>query len=114
MWAFARFRNDIWCIDFAYVDKLAEETNGVKFLLVRQDLFNGTVNAEGMKTKDSQETTKAFSSMLTKKNRPKKIRVGKGTEFAGASEKIVLLMRYKFTLSRVRLRRLLLNVQNDH
>ena len=70
--AFARFRNEIWCMDLAYVDKLAKENNGVKYLLVRQDLFDRTVNANGMKTKDSQETVKAFSSMITKRNRPKK------------------------------------------
>ena len=40
-----------------------------------------------MKTKGSQETVKAFSSMITKKNRPKKIWVDKGTEFAGAFKK---------------------------
>ena len=73
MRAFARFRNEIWCMDLAYVDKLAKENNGVKYLLVRQDLFDRTVDAKGMKTKDSQETVKAFSSMITKKNRPKKI-----------------------------------------
>ena len=64
-----------------------QKKNGVKYLLVRQDLFDGTVNAKGMKTKDSQETVKAFSSMITKKNRPKKIWVDKGTKFAGALEK---------------------------
>ena len=40
-----------------------------------------------MRTKDSQENVKAFSSMITKKNRPKKIWVDKGTEFAGAFKK---------------------------
>ena len=40
-----------------------------------------------MKTKDAQETVKAFSSMITKRNRPKNIWVDKGTEFAGAFEK---------------------------
>ena len=85
--AFARFKNEIWCMDLAYVDKLAKENNGVQYLLVRQDLFDRTVNAKGMKTKDSQETVKAFSSMITKKNRPKKIWVDKGTEFAGAFKK---------------------------
>ena len=55
MRALARFRNEIWCMDLAYVKKLAKETNGVKYLLVRQDLFDRTVNAKGMKTKDSQE-----------------------------------------------------------
>ena len=73
MSAFARFRNEIWCMDLARVDKLAKENNGVKYLLVRQDLFDRTVNAKGMETKDSQETVKAFSSMITKKKRPKKI-----------------------------------------
>ena len=87
MTAFARFRNEIWCMDLAYVDKLAKENNGVKNLLVRQDLFDRTVNAKGMKTKDSQETVKAFSSMITKRNRPKKNSVDKGTELAGAFKK---------------------------
>ena len=98
MRAFARFRNEIWCMDLAYVDKLAKENNGVKYLLVRQDLFDRTVKAKGMKTKDSQETVKAFSSMITKRNRPKKIWVDKGTEFAGALKNFVLLRGYKFTL----------------
>ena len=64
-----------------------QKNNGVKYLLVRQDLFDRTVNAKGMKTKDSQETVKAFSSMITKRNRPKKIWVDKGTEFVGAFKK---------------------------
>ena len=28
--AFARFKNEIWCMDLAYVDKLAKDNNGVK------------------------------------------------------------------------------------
>ena len=40
-----------------------------------------------MKTKDSQKTVKAFSSMVTKMNRPKKFWVDKGMEFAGAFKK---------------------------
>ena len=43
MRAFARFRNEIWCMDIASVDNLA---NGVKYLLVRQDLFVRTVDAK--------------------------------------------------------------------
>ena len=61
-----------------------QKNNGVKYLLVRQGLFDRTVNARGMKTKDSQETVKAFSSMITKKNLPKKIWVDTGTESAAA------------------------------
>ena len=83
MKAFARFKNEIWCMDLAYVDKLAKDNNCVKYLLVRQDLFDRTVDAKGMKSKDSKETVRAFLSMTTKKNQPKKIWVDKGTEFAG-------------------------------
>ena len=82
--AFARFRNEIWRMDLAYVDKLAKKNNGVKYLLVHQDLFDRTANAKVMKTKDSQETVKAFSSMITKRNPRKKIWADKGTELAGA------------------------------
>ena len=87
MRAFARFKNEIWCMDLAFVDKLAKENNGVKYLLVRQDMFDRTVDAKGMKTKDSKGTAKFFSKMVTKKNRPKKIWVDQGTEFAGDSKK---------------------------
>ena len=44
MKAFARFRNEIWCMDLAYNDKLAKDNNGVKYLLVGQDLFDRTVD----------------------------------------------------------------------
>ena len=66
--AFARFKNEILCMDLAYFDKLAEDKNGVKYLLVRQDLYDRTVYAKGMKTKDSKENVRAFLTMITKKN----------------------------------------------
>ena len=40
-----------------------------------------------MKTKDSKETVKTFSKIITKKNRPKKIWVDQGSEFAGEFKK---------------------------
>ena len=83
MKAIARFKNEIGRMDLAYVDKLAKDINGVKYLLVRQDLFDRTVDAKGMKPKHSKETVRAFLTMITKKNRPKKIWVDKGTKFAG-------------------------------
>ena len=74
-------------MDLAYVDKLAKDNNGVKYLLVRQDLFDRTVDAKGMKTKDTKETGKTFSKMITQKIRPKKISVDQGTDFAGDFKK---------------------------
>ena len=87
MRAFARFKNEVWCMDLAYVDRLAKEKNGVKYLLVLQDLFDRIVNAKGMRIKASQETVKGFSSMISKEIQPKKIWVEKGTEFAGVFKK---------------------------
>ena len=60
-------------MDLVYVDKLANDNNGVKYLLVRQDLFDRTVDAKDMKTYDCEETLRAFLSTITKKIRPKKI-----------------------------------------
>ena len=87
MRAFARFQNEIWCMDLAYVNKMPKDNIGVKYLLVRQDLFDRTVDAKGMKTKDSKETAKTFSKLITKKNRSKKVWVDQGTEFAGEFKK---------------------------
>ena len=64
--AFARHQNENWCMDLAHIDKLAKDNNGVKCRLVRQN--DRTVDAKGMKTKDSEETVRAFLTMITKKN----------------------------------------------
>ena len=60
MKAFVRSKIEIGCMDLANVDKLAKDNNGVWYLLVRQDLFDRTVDAKGMKTKDSTEKVRAF------------------------------------------------------
>ena len=60
-------------MNLAYVDKLAKDNNGVKYLLVRQDLFDRTVDAKGTKTKDSKETVAAIWIMITKKESTQKI-----------------------------------------
>ena len=97
----------------AYVDKRAKDKNGVKYLLVRQDLFDRTVDAKGMKTKDSKETVCAFLTMITKNNRPKKIWLDMGTKFAGDLKKLCTAEGKNLTLQGVRPRLHLLNVQYD-
>ena len=72
MKAFARFKNAFWSLDLAYADKLAKNKNGVKYLLVRQRLFDRTVDAKGMKTKDFKEIVRAILSVLKKRIVPKK------------------------------------------
>ena len=75
-------------MDWAYADKLAEDNNGVKYLLFRQNLFDRTVDAKGMKTKGSKKRVLAVLTRITKKNQPKKIWVDKGTEFSEEFEKL--------------------------
>ena len=82
MEALATFKNEIWCMNLAYVDKLAKDNNGVNYVLVREDLFDKTVDAKGMKTKDSKKSVRAFLTMITKKW------VDKRTEFVGEFEKL--------------------------
>ena len=53
-------------MDMAHVNKVAKDQNGDKNHLVRQDLFDRTVDAKGMKRKDSTETVRAFLLSLQK------------------------------------------------
>ena len=87
MRSFARFKNEIWCMYLAFVDKLAKYNNGVIKLRVHQDMFDRMVDAKGMKTKDSKETVKFFPKRLQKKNRPEKFWVDQGTELTGHFKK---------------------------
>ena len=75
-------------MDLPYIDKLAKDKNGVKNLLVLQDLFHRTVDAKGIKTKDSKETVRAYLTIITKKTQPTKSWAEKGTEFAGELKKL--------------------------
>ena len=75
-------------MELAYVDKLAKDDDSGKYLLVRLDLFDGTVDAKGMKTKDSKERVRAFLAMNTKPTRPKIIKVHKRMEFAAEFYKL--------------------------
>ena len=50
MRAFAGYKNEIWCMDLTYVDKLAKDNRGIKYLLVRQDVFDKTIDVRGLKS----------------------------------------------------------------
>ena len=95
--AFLNFKDENSCVELAYADKLAEDSNGVKRLLVRQDEFDRKVYAKRMETKDSKEAACAFATMITQKIRPKKW-VHKGTEFLESLKIFAKLKKYKFTL----------------
>ena len=101
-------------MDLAYVNKLTKNKNGVKYLLVRQDPFDRTVDAKGMKTEDSKETVPAFLTMISKKNRTKKIGLTRERNLLESLRNYAKLKEFKFTLRCVRPRLHMLNVQYDH
>ena len=98
MKAIDRFGKQIWCFDLAYVDKQAKDNNGVKYLLVRQDLCDRTVDAKGMKTKDSKETVRASWTIITKKIVPQKFGLTRKQNLLESFKNYSKLKEYKFTL----------------
>ena len=82
MKAFGRFKKEIWCMDLAYLDKLAKNNNGVKYLLVLQDLFDRTVDAKKNENNRFQGNGSCIFDYDYKKESTQKIWVDKGTEFA--------------------------------
>ena len=55
-------------MDLAYVDKQGKDNEGLKYLLVRQDSFDRTIDAKEVKTKESTETIRPFLTMITPQN----------------------------------------------
>ena len=78
--------NEIWSIDLAYVDKLANYNNGIKYLLVAVDVLSRKLRVQPMRTKGADETAKTFGRTITK-TKPLKVWSDKGTEFKGAFKK---------------------------
>ena len=74
-------------MDLAFVDKLASQNKGVKYLLVAVDVFLRFVRVQTMKTKYVKDTLQAFKKMISRKNTPEKLWVDKGTEYGGTFKK---------------------------
>ena len=96
--AFSKYINEIWCMDLAFVDKLASQNNGVKYFLVAVDIFSRFFRVQIMKTKYAKNTLQAaFRKMISQKNTPEKLWVDKGTGNGGTFKKICRRKTLKFT-----------------
>ena len=69
-------------MDLTNIENLAEDYNGVMCLLVCQNVFAETVDAEEMITKDFKQAVPGFLGMISLSNRLSKLLVDKGTEIA--------------------------------
>ncbi len=67
----------------AFVDKLANYNDGIKYLLVAVDVLSRYVRVQPMKTKTAPATVEAFKKMLKSGKQPEKLWTDKGTEFRG-------------------------------
>lgn len=76
--------NEIWSLDLAYVDKLSEYNNGIKYLLIAVDVLSRYLRVQPLKSKTAKATATAFAKMLSKQTKPEKVWTDKGTEFKGA------------------------------
>ena len=72
----------------AFVDKLASQNNGVKYLLIAVDIFSRFVRVQTRKTKYAKNILQAFRKLISRKNTPEKIWVDKGTEYGGTFKKL--------------------------
>ena len=81
--AFSKYINEIWCMDLAFVEKLASQNKRFKYLLVIVDVFSRFVRVQTMKSKYAKETLQAFKKMISRKNTPEKLWVDKETEYGG-------------------------------
>ena len=119
MKVFARFNNEIWCMDLAFVGKLFKDNNGLKYLLVRQDLFDGTIEAKGVKTKVSKARVfltfrRVFLTLITKnERRPKRIWFDNEQNLQERLKNYSKLKEYKITLKLMTPRLHWLNVHYD-
>ena len=96
--AFVKFKDNFWCMDLAYVDKLAKDNNGVKYLLVRQNVFDGNVHAKEMKAKDCKETVRAFLTIITERIDPQEIGSTRDKKLLESLKNIAKLKDYNFSL----------------
>lgn len=78
--------NHIWSMDVAFMEKLAKENNGVKYLLVAIDTLSRFVRVQPMMNKSAEEAKQAFQKMIDVPTLtfPIKLWVDQGKEFQGA------------------------------
>ena len=78
--------NEIWSVDVAYMDKIAQHNNGVKYLLVAVDVLSRYLRVQPMKTLYAKDAVEAFKKMI-KQKKPERVWTDKGSEFKGEFKK---------------------------
>ena len=74
--------NEIWSVDVAYIDKVAQHNNGVKYLLMAVDVLSRYLRVQSMKALHAKDAVEAFKKMI-KQKKPERVWTDKGSEFKG-------------------------------
>jgi transposase InsO family protein len=77
--------NDVWELDLADMQNIAQYNDGVKYLLTCIDCFSRYAHVKPLTSKSSNNVSKAFESVLddAKPNKPLVVRTDRGKEFLG-------------------------------
>ena len=65
--AFSKYINEIWCLNLAFLDKLASQNNGVKYLLFAVDIISRFFRVQTRKTEYVKDTSQAFRKTISRK-----------------------------------------------
>ena len=74
--------NEIWSMDVAYMDKIANQNNGFQNLLVAVGVLSLYFRVQPLRTMYSKDWVEAFYQMI-KTKQPEKVWTDKGTQFKG-------------------------------
>ena len=72
--------NEIWSVDVAYMDKLAQHNKGIKYLLIAVDILSRYLRVQPMKALYAKDAVEALKRMI-KKKQPEKVWTDIGSEF---------------------------------
>ena len=64
---FSKYSSDFWCMDLAFVDKLASQNNGVKKLLVAVNICLRFARVQTRKIKYAKDTLQVFKKIISQK-----------------------------------------------
>ena len=78
--------NEIWSVDVAYMDKVAQHNNGGNYLLVAVDVLSRYLRVQPMKALYAKDAVEAFKKMI-KQKKPERVWTDKGSEFKGEFKK---------------------------
>ena len=59
--------NEIWSVDVAYMDKVAEQNNGVKYLQLAVDVLSRYLRVQPMKALYAKDAVRALKKMIKQK-----------------------------------------------